>query len=386
MDIFIIAYIDLDGNGGSATHLREVVNNLSKLGNRVTLLCPKFRSKDLVDCSKIMEVSGFRKKPTKNTIILQGLFGIRMVVHILTHKVDVIYIRHSPFDILPILISRIVKIPCIIETNYSYKELKMQMSNIIVFPIKIIDKLSYNLTDYIVTISNNLKDDIYSTHNIDKNKIFVIPNGADIDKFKPSNSKDARELLKLDNDFRYICFVGSIKIWQGLDYLVKSASIILKEVPNTKFLIVGNGSYLNNVINMTENANVRDNFIFYKSVPNERVPIYINAGDICVAPFCKGRIASPIKIYEYMACGKPIIASSIDGISDLLERSSAGISVPSNDAIQLADNIIKLLKDETLRDIMGKNARKYVIENYTWKITAKRILDIYNGHNKNVGI
>lgn len=384
MNIFIIAYIDLDGNGGSATHLREIVNNLGKLDNKVTLLCPKFRSKNLVNCSKIIEVPGFRNKPTKNTIILQGLFGIRMTAYILTHNVDIIYIRHSPFNILPILVSRIVNIPCIIETNYSYKELKMQIPNIILFPIKIIDKLSYNLTDYIVTVSNNLKDDIYSTHNIDKNKIFVIPNGADIDKFKPCNSKNAKELLKLDKDFRYICFVGSMKIWQGLDYLVKSAPIILKDIPNVKFLIVGNGSHLNNVINMTEEMNVRNNFIFYKNVPNERVPIYINAGDICVAPFCKGRIASPIKIYEYMACGKPIIASSINGISDLLEKSSAGIPVPPNDAVQLADNIIKLLNDEKLRDIMGKNARKYVIENYTWKVTAKRILDIYNGYNKNV--
>lgn len=376
MNILIVAYIDLDKNGGQATHLREVVNNLSKLGNNVTLLCPKFKRKNLINCSKIIEIPAIRERPTKNTIIFQSIFSIFMLSYILNHHTDIIYIRHSPFNILPLLISRMMKIPCIIEVNYSLHELRMLMSNIVICPIKIIDKLSLNLASNIITVADDLKWHIHTDYNISGNKIFVVSNGADIDKFKPTLSQDARKLLMLDNDSKYVCFVGGIKRWQGLEFLVKCAPMVLEKEPNTKFLIVGKGSYFNNIIDLVNKSGIEKNFIFAHNIPHNNVPTYINASDICVAPFCKGRIASPIKIYEYMACGKPVIASDISGIGNLLEKSFAGTSVPPNDVVSLADNIIKLLRDEKLRTIMGQNARKYIVENYTWNITAKKILEI----------
>lgn len=375
MKIFIITYIDLDKNGGQATHLREVVNNLSKLNGDVTLLCPKFDRKDLINCSKIVEVPGIRERPTKNTIILQGLYSILMVPRILRHKIDVVYIRHSPFNILPLLVSKIMGTPCIIEVNYSIHELKMLMSDIIIFPIKIIDKLSFNLADGIVAVADDLKGHIHKDYNISNEKIFVIPNGADIDVFRPILTDKAKELSGLDNNSRYICYVGGLKKWQGIEFLVKSAPAILEKEPNTKFLIIGRGNS-DDLINLAKKLGVDKKFIFIYDVPHESVPIYINVGDICVAPFCKGRIASPIKIYEYMACGKPIVASDISGIGDLLEKSFAGVSVPPNDVTSLSENIVTLLKDDKLRDIMGKNARKYIIENCTWNMTAKRVLDV----------
>lgn len=376
MNIFVIAYIDLDKNGGQATHLREIVNNLDKLNNDITLLCPKFRHKDSINCSRIIEIPVLRKRQIINTIMFQYLFSISMTLYILRHNVDIIYIRHSQFNILPLLISRLMRIPCIIEINYSIPELRMLMPNIIIYMIKVIDKLSFNLANSIIAVANDLKDEISTTYRISNKKIFVISNGADIDKFRPIAPNDARELLRLNNDLKYICYIGGMTRWQGLEFLVKSAPIILEQEQNVRFLMVGKGNYLSNIMDLTEKIGVKKNFIFIHGAPHEKVPIYINAGDICVAPFYKGRIASPIKIYEYMACGKPIIASNISDIGSLLEKSSAGISIPPNDDILLAENIIKLLKDEKLRDIMSKNARKYIIENCTWEITAKRVLDV----------
>ena len=90
--------------------------------------------------------------------------------------------------------------------------------------------------------------------------------------------------------------------------------------------------------------------------------------DVCVAPFIRVRNEriglSPLKIYEYLACGKPVVASDIKGIGDLLRNSNAGIGVKPEDPVELANAIIKLLKNEKLRGKMGKNGRKIVINNY----------------------
>lgn len=377
MKILVIGYVDLDKNDGQSIHLRELVNNLGRFDNDVTLICPTFEQKNIIHCHDIIGIPVFKDRPVINSIIFQGLFCIVMVSYLLRHKVDVIYIRHTPFNIFTLLISKIIKKPSVIEVNYSSEELKMlkiKLPNIIIYLNMLSDKIGYNLVGHIVVVTKEIKDNIHDNYGISNSKISVVPNGTDIYKFRPI--QQAKDILKLDKEYQYVCFVGNIEKWQGIEFLVRSAPKILDKFPNTKFMIVGGGKYLNDVIECVIKLKVRDNFIFFGDVPYEMVPTYINAGDICVAPFYKGRVASPIKLYEYMACEKPVIASDISDIANLLRKSLAGISVPPNDPVLLAENIIELLQNKELRDSMGKNGRKFIIENHTWEITAKSVSNI----------
>ena len=83
-----------------------------------------------------------------------------------------------------------------------------------------------------------------------------------------------------------------------------------------------------------------------------------------------------LKTYEYLACGKPIVASSIPGVHDLIESSGGGISVTPEDPEELANAVVRLLSDEKARAEMGKKGRKYVVKNHSWDGVAGKILEI----------
>ena len=86
---------------------------------------------------------------------------------------------------------------------------------------------------------------------------------------------------------------------------------------------------------------------------------------------------SPLKIYEYLACAKPVVASNIKGVGDLLDVSKSGISITPDAPDELATAITKLLKDEALMGQMGKNGRKIVIEKYSWANTARKMKEVF---------
>ncbi len=133
----------------------------------------------------------------------------------------------------------------------------------------------------------------------------------------------------------------------------------------------------NELLNLSRELGIEDRFIFTGVVPYDRVPAYINASDVCAAPFILARNAkiglSPLKLYEYMACGKPVVASAISGVADALEASKGGISVLPENPEALAGAILKLLENKELRASMGSKGLSYVTENYSWYSVARQV-------------
>ena len=289
---------------------------------------------------------------------------------------DVIYIRYSIFSFIPVLISKIFRIPCVIEINGLLidEQRVVGCSKLITMITKLSEKFCYKHAKKIVAVTRGIKREIIRMYNIPDEKVVVIENGANTDLFKPIDQKEAKKELKLQ-DTNYVCFVGSLVPWQGVEYLIQAAPLILKH-SDTKFLIVGDGIMKRKLIELTYKIGVADKFIFTGQVPYEDVPKYINASDVCVVykiPLKSGY--SPLKLYEYMACGKPVVASKVEGF-EILEQNKAGILVEPENPEELAKVIIKLLKDEKLRKKMGKNGRKYVVKNHSWKAVAKRVVEV----------
>jgi len=287
---------------------------------------------------------------------------------------------------LPIIISKILKLPSIVEINgIPFEEgnllkTKKNIKHYITNPLSKFDWwISCKFSDKIVAVSEGIKKELHQKYRVASSKIVVIPNGANIDLFKPMDKEKIKEELKLDKNAHYICFVGNLAIWQGVEYLVKSAPLILREIPNTKFLIIGSGVMKEELVEMVKELKLEGNFIFMGAVDYELVPKYVNASDICVAPFVKERIEklcfSPVKIYEYMACAKPIITTRISGLANFLEDNKDVLFVEPNDVDALGNAIIKLLKDSKLAKDLSKNTFE-ISKKYSWNATAKKILRV----------
>jgi glycosyltransferase involved in cell wall biosynthesis len=238
-------------------------------------------------------------------------------------------------------------------------------------------KKALSFSDRIIAVTPGIKLSLQNLYNIPGEKIVVVSNGANTSLFKPLEQEACRKELGLNPGISYICFVGNLAPWQGVEYLVKAAPSILARFPKCRFLTVGDGIMKKELTNLSRDFGVEDQFIFTGVVPYERVPHYINASDVCVAPFIFARNAkiglSPLKLYEYMACGKPVVASNINGVSNALEASEGGIPVLPENPDALAVAIIKLLENPDLRSKMGSKGLRYVTENYSWHSVAKQV-------------
>ncbi|WP_158599148.1 glycosyltransferase family 4 protein [Methanohalophilus sp. RSK] len=365
----------LNSGNGSNTHIIELAENLSK-----TIDLTLFIRKSTPSTHSNLNIVNV---PVANifpftAISHQFMLLFYLLYYSIIKKPDIIYCRQDGFSFSPSIVKIILRKPYIIEINGILSdEGKLLKSSLLGSKLKSFsEKINYQLADRIIAVTNGVKEGIIEQYNINPMKIDVISNGANINLFKPHN----REKCKLDLDLAlnrsYICFVGNLAPWQGVEYLIKAAPMIIEKKTDTMFLIVGDGIMKNDWMRLAEKLNISDHFLFTGSVPYEKVPIYINASDVCVVPKKPLNSGySPLKLYEYMACGKPIIASNINGFG-ILKQINGGLLINSEDPQKFSQSTLKLLYDIPLRDEMGINGREYVEKHQSWEVVSKKVLTV----------
>ena len=368
--------VELKNMYGPSTHLLELINGFKKNGHKVILLCPRRRyNKNLIYESIL--VPGIGVSPAIRSITEQFMFLFYTIYHIVRLRPHFVYMRNSTWNISGVFAVKILSKPCILEVNGFFPE-ELNRLNVSYLTKKFSDmteKINYTLCDRIITVNAEIKEKLSVRYKIPRDKIDVIANKVNIDLFRPYDRDSMLELLGLDRNYRYICFIGKIVSWQGLENLVKASKFVRHR--DVKYLIVGDGPVKEELILLTRQLDVYDKFIFTGLVPYEDVPFYISAGDICVAPFVKGRLASPLKIFEYMACERPFISSIIDGLDEIIKKSNGGVIVTPENPIELADAIDNLLNDNARATRMGVHGRNYILDtSYTWDKNIDMILEV----------
>ena len=171
-------------------------------------------------------------------------------------------------------------------------------------------------------------------------------------------------------------FVGSLIPRKGLPFLVEAAEKIVKEYRETKFIIVGEGPLRNQLQRKLGAANLSGNFTFLGNVKGDTLPAIYNCADVFALPSIQE--GQGIVLLEAQASAKPVVAFDIGGVNEAVRNGETGLLVKRDSPENLADAIMRLLSDKTLREKMGANGRKFVTENFTWDICALKMLDIYH--------
>jgi glycosyltransferase involved in cell wall biosynthesis len=297
------------------------------------------------------------------------------------HAIEVVYERRTTPKI-GYALGKLMNVPAIIELNglpaQEAQMLRGSHRKGISWPVrKRISNHLFRSMNGIVAVTEGIKREIIKSTGGRSEKVFVIQNGANIDLFKPIDKNQCRKKLGLNKNNKYVCFVGNLAPWQGLEYLVRASPIIRKEVPDARFLIVGDGVLFESLQGMAEDIGMREYFHFLGRTPYEQVPEWVNTSDICVAPFIKARNEkiglSPLKLYEYLACAKPVVASDIEGVGDFLSETNSGIAVRPEDYEDLARGIIELLNDDDRSQRMGENGRDIVTKEHSWDSVAEKV-------------
>lgn len=382
-----------------STHKYELINNLSKLGHNITLLNSDYPKKtEEIVCGnppaldkgirgKLFSLKMMRRFRGELGILWSLGCDITLFFFAFTlimrkkRNFDVIYRRHGLFN-SDWLLAMLFRIPLVKEVN------GLDIVNARItgftdnFSLKLIDRIEkFNIprADKLVVVTSKLGETLQCDYGVPEDKIVVIPNGVNITLFKPMDTMQARKHFKLPEASYFVVFVGDLVAWQGVDYLIKSVSYVLKDCPETRFMIVGDGMMRQELVELARQSGVADKVIFVGMVPYQDVSLYINAGDVCVAPFTARRNEkvglSPLKLYEYMACGKPVVASRISGL-EVLAENNAGILVTPESPPELAQAILRLLQDKELGQQMGKRGWEYVVKGQSWESVTKRVAGV----------
>lgn len=251
------------------------------------------------------------------------------------------------------------------------------LRNIVGEFMRITEDLIPKLVDTI-SVSSQALYDLCIKLGISQEKIFVVPVGVDLEEFGPHISgEEIRRRFNLRGEV--ILYLGQLHSGQYAEQFIYAAKEILENKPKEEvnFLIVGGGFRLNFLKELTKNLGLDGRIIFTGPISHEEVPKFIAASDVCVACFEDNKITrckSPLKIVEYLASGKPIVASDVGEVKRMLN--GAGILVRAEDIQTLGEEIIRLLQDKNLRSALGERARKKA-EEYSWEKLAKNLFFVY---------
>jgi len=219
--------------------------------------------------------------------------------------------------------------------------------------------------------------ELFIERGMDAEKLVHAPVGADLELFHPScNGDGVKEEYHITGPL--VLYVGQLHGGQYAELFIKAAAGVLKVRPEATFMIVGGGYRLEELRRMGKVLGIGEKVIFTGSVPHHLVPRYITSCDIGVACFENNEITlckSPLKIVEYLASGKPIVASNVGEVRRMV--GGAGLLVQPGDVKGLSDGIMKLLQNPLLREKLGKAARERAESRYNWKATAENILRAY---------
>jgi glycosyltransferase involved in cell wall biosynthesis len=222
------------------------------------------------------------------------------------------------------------------------------------------------VSDRIIVVSKKTKEDFLRQHQIAKDKITVIHNGVDCEKFSPKISGESVRSTYSLGDSPLILTVGGNILLKGTIFALFALSKIVKVFPKVKLIVIGvHEKNRERLFLIIKNLGIIDNVILIGRVPNYAMPIYYSSSDIVLLPSLSENF--PVVALEAMSSGKPIIASRVGGIPELVSNNENGILVSPGNVEQLVGALLRLLENQSLRNRLGNMGRKLVEEEYDWK-------------------
>jgi glycosyltransferase involved in cell wall biosynthesis len=295
-------------------------------------------------------------------------------------RFDFIYERYALNAFAGLKISEKYGIPLILEVNDSAMIERVRKLKAVGIA-KSNEKKIFNGATAIVTISSYFKEIIIES-NISSDKVYVIPNAIDESKLGAYTIENPEKEQYAKNGETIIGYVGSFLQWHGVDLLLESFEVLLNKGDNAKLLLVGDGLTLAAAKSLARTNRLTEHVVFTGNVPHSDISSCIKAMDICVIPDSND-YGSPMKLFEYMGAGKPVVAPRLSPMEDVIRSGENGVLFKQKDKGELSAILDILIGDNKMRDRIGRSARDTVLQNHTWTKNAEKVLRIYKGKRWN---
>jgi glycosyltransferase involved in cell wall biosynthesis len=289
---------------------------------------------------------------------------------------DFIYERASLYGTAGVTAARALNVPLLLELNAPLAVEQSAYRGIGLGALAAQAEV-WTLTqaDAVLTVSASLRDHVISL-GIEPTKVHVIPNGIDPKSFCPGKpDPNLRARLGL-NAGPVLGFVGGLRPWHGVEALPLLLERLAPRHAGLQMVIAGDGQLRPELERALRDRTLSNRVVFTGTVQHEEVPGIIRQFDVALAPYSPLDHAfyfSPLKVFEYMACGAAVVAAQCGQIPEVVREGETGSLYPPGNLDSFTAACDRLLNDPSLRRTLGQAAANFVRSHYTWDQNAHRI-------------
>jgi colanic acid biosynthesis glycosyl transferase WcaI len=392
--------------GATQTRAYEMARHLVLAGHRVTMLTevpnhpegiirPEYRdcfwvreTLDGIDVIRVwVKTSPIKTTRTRLAFYLSYMLNATLIGLVLARgRYDIIYATSPPLFVggAALILSYLRRTPLVFEVRDLWPESAVALGELtnprLIRWATWLEEICYRKAQRVVVTAQEMVDHLVE-RGFRRNKTVVIRNGSNTDlfRFDAKARQQYRQVLEIDDKF-VIVYAGLLGIAQGLHAVIDAARLLMSQEPQIHFLLIGSGPEKESLQQYASEMKLT-NLTFLSAQPRESIPAYLSAGDVALIPLTRKRLlgALPSKMFDAMACQRPIILSAEGEAKQILDRAEAGLFAEPENASTIAAAILQLKEAPELCVQMGINGRLMVERHYSRQALAGQLVKLLEG-------
>jgi glycosyltransferase involved in cell wall biosynthesis len=357
-----------EGWGGQEMRILLEMTQHARQGHGLLLLSPPGTPLSTAAADQGIEVLPQR---IRHSFDLSSLWKIKKIIH--EKKIEVLHTHSSVDSWVASLAGKWAKVPVLVRTRHISVPAKSHRLNRV-----------YQFPDAVITTGEHIRRNLIEGYGLSEDRVVSIPTGVDTSRFFPrAPDLSLKRSLGLSLESPIITLVAVLRTQKRHELIMAAAPRILERFPETRFLFVGDGPGRNRITQALKQQHLESYFLM--TGHRQDIPEILSFSDIAVIPSLAEGI--PQFLLQAMAMAKPVVATRVGGIPEIINSGSNGLLVPPEDPQALADAVCTLLINISKSKELGKKAHKLVEEKFTLSIMADRVYQVYLSvyHNKRIG-
>jgi len=376
---------DLNRTSGGSVHFLAVARAMRRLGHQVLIMCPQFH-RTMRRFPPLRSLAIPLPGRNRFSVVLYRLLAAMTIPFVwAAYRPEALLVRGGGGLSFPIFwMARLLGIRVVVEVNgIAWEEMRVRKDLRVGFGIiKLLAKIECRSASRVIAVTPQIKDELVRTCGLRPEKVFVVQNGADPEEFGAGDRLRIRRALGLGPDEFVVGFIGQFTAWHGTLTLAEAAGLVPEELRSRlRIVMVGNGKLWHQTRAACDRCG--DLVLFPGHASRQDVKDYLAAIDVGISINTNRTIAqygfSPLKFWEYLAAGLPVIVQDNCNLTPIVEKWDMGLVVRDIGPRTVADAICRAYRERDRMAEVGKRNRQLVRDRFSWTHIAERVVDVLAG-------